>query len=132
MKLILYFKTEIKYSQKTIIQIVKEYHPQTPLKSYINQCIKLLNHYPFEQAWKVAFSNLQHDFGASSEEENIIKNFSSGLGASDVENQINYCNYNLEVIKPYLEREIKNKNKKEKLPVILGLSSSLMLSIMLI
>ncbi len=132
MKLILNFKTEINYSQKTIIQIIKEYSSELPLKPYLNKCILLLDDHPFEQAWKMAFSNLQNNLGASSEEENIIKNFASGLGSSDIENQINYCKYNLEIIKPYLEREIENKNKKEKLPVILGLSSSLILSIMLI
>lgn len=65
------------------------------------------------------------------EEENIIKNFASQLGASDVESQQNYCDYNISIIKPYLDKVLEDRDKNEKLPVILGICISLMLSVVI-
>ena len=73
-----------------------------------------------------------NSYGITLEEESIIKNFASKLGTSDIESQINYCEHNLSVINPFLQKAIENKTKNMKLPIVLGISISLIISIIFI
>ena len=130
--LILNMKTEIKYSQKPIFEILKDYNSKECLSECIKKCIELSNNNSFEIAWKSSFSNLSTLYGVSLEEEKIINNFASKLGTSDIDNQINYCEYNISLINPYLQNAIENKTKNQKLPVILGISLSLIICIVFI
>lgn len=132
-KLIFYIKTEIKYTQKPILQILENYDDNGYLFNQINECIILVNKKNnFDLSWRQAFSNLRNKYGVPLEEENIIKNFSSQLGTSDVESQINYCDYNISILNPYLKKALEKRSKDEKLPIILGVCISLMLAVIVI
>ena len=125
-------QTEIKYSQKPILEILKTYHNEGCLTECIKKCINLSENNPLDTAWKTAFSNLNNHYGISLEEETIIKNFTSKLGTSDINNQIKYCDYNISVIKPYLQQALENKSKNQKLPIVLSVSISMILSLIFI
>lgn len=130
--LILDLKTEIKYRQKPLTEIFAEYGKNKFLSPIISDLTNSLKETDFEIAWKKSFSNLKKLYALSDEEESIIKNFASKFGASGVESQINYCDYNISLIKPHLQKATENKSKNQKLPIILGLSLSLVISIALI
>lgn len=131
-KFILNFETEIKYSRKTPIQILKEYNSGIYMKNYINKCIIFCEKYTFSDAWNLTFSDLKTFFCISKEEQNFIKNFGSQIGTSDIEGQINYCDYNINITKSYLEQALQNKEKNQKLPIILSLSAGFLLIIIFI
>lgn len=131
-KFISYVKTEIKYTQRPLLQILENYSCNEFLFNQVNNCVVLSQKYSLDYAWKLTFSNLYFKYGVSLEEENIIKKFFSQLGNSGVDSQINYCDYNISIIKPYLEKLIETKNKDEKLPVVLGVCISLMLILIVI
>lgn len=131
-KFILNFETEIKYSRKTPIQILKEYNSGIYMENYINKCIKFCEKYTFSDAWNLTFSDLKTFFCISKEEQNFIKNFGSQIGTSDIEGQINYCDYNINITKSYLEQALQNKEKNQKLPIILSLSAGFLLIIIFI
>ena len=131
-KFISYVKTEIKYTQKPLLHILKNYSHDEYLFNQINNCIILSQESNLSHAWKSTFSNLYGKYGITLEEENIIKNFFSQLGNSDVDSQINYCDYNISIIKPYLEKLIETKNKDERLTIVLGICISLMLLLIIV
>lgn len=130
--LILEIKTEIKYSQKTLFQILKGYGSGKFLSPIIEKCLKFSENCSFETAWQKAFSGLGKNYFLSSEEENLVKNFALKLGSSDITSQENYCDYNISLVKPFLETALKNKAKNKNLPIVLGFCISLIVSIVLI
>ena len=130
--LLLDIKTEIKYRQRPLLQIFENYGENRFLKPIISKLLKHSKTADFQKAWQCAFSNLKRSYGLSSEEENIIKNFASKLGDSDTQSQVNYCDYNAELLTPYLKKATKNKAKNQRLPLLLGLSLGLIISIALI
>lgn len=130
--LILEIKTEIKYTQKTLFQILKSYGGGKFLSPIIKKCLKFSETCNFETAWQKAFSGIGKNYFLSSEEENLVKNFALKLGSSDVTSQENYCDYNISLVKPFLEAALKEKAKNKNLPIILGFCISLIISIVLI
>lgn len=130
--LILEIKTEIKYTRKTLFQILKGYGSGKFLSPVIDKCVEFSRTCSFETAWQKAFSRLSKNYFLSSEEENLVKNFALKLGGSDAVLQENYCDYNISLMKPFLETALKNKAKNKNLPIILGFCISLIVSIVLI
>lgn len=130
--LILEIKTEIKYTRKTLFQILKGYGSGKFLSPVIDKCVEFSRTCSFETAWQKAFSRLSKNYFLSSEEENLVKNFALKLGGSDAVSQENYCDYNISLMKPFLETALKNKAKNKNLPIILGFCISLIVSIVLI
>ena len=130
--LILEIKTEIKYTRKTLFQILKGYGSGKFLSPVIDKCVEFSRACSFETAWQKAFSGIGKNYFLSSEEENLVKNFALKLGSSDAASQENYCDYNISLMKPFLETALKNKAKNKNLPIILGFCISLIVSIVLI
>ena len=130
--LILEIKTEIKYTQKTLFQILKGYGSGKFLSPVIDKCLEFSETCSFETAWRKAFSGIAKNYFLSSEEENLVKNFALKLGSSDITSQENYCDYNISLVKPFLETALKNKAKNKNLPIVLGFCISLIVSIVLI
>lgn len=129
---ILNLKTEIKYKQEALLTIFKKCGNKKLLFPMLDKCLELSETIPLKQAWDKAFSNLHHTVGASAEEEKIIKNFVLNLGLTDTESQLNYCDYNISIIKPFLIQALENKKKNEQLPIILGICLSLIISTVII
>ena len=131
-KFILDLKTEIKYNQEPILKIFEKYSRSSVLSPMLEKCLKLSQSLPISQAWSAAFSNLHRAIGVSQEEEKIIKDFARNLGQTDILSQLNYCEYNISIIKPYLNEALENKKKNEQLPIILGVCLSLIISTLMI
>ena len=68
--LILEIKTEIKYTQKTLFQILKGYGSGKFLSPVIDKCVEFSRTCSFETAWQKAFSGIGKNYFLSSEEEN--------------------------------------------------------------
>ncbi|MBP3320699.1 MAG: stage III sporulation protein AB [Clostridia bacterium] len=131
-KLLLTFEAEIKYSQTIPLQILNNHKSGTYIQNYINKCIKLCESNIFQDAWSLAFSEVKKDFWTSEEEQNFIQKFGEQIGNSDVTSQINYCNYNINLTKSYLENATKNQEKTKKLPVILSISVGLIIVLIIL
>lgn len=125
-------KVQIKYTQNPIFQILQNYKKDTFLKNIIKKCLDLSKNKDFEASWQESFSNLNKNYNISQSEEDIIKNFAYNFGMIDIESQLNYCDYNISSLKPYLKNQLENKEKNIKLPTILAISISLIISIILI
>ena len=126
------FKTEIKYTQQPIVNILKNYEKEKYLFPLIQNCICLMQKTDFKTSWEKSFSGLYKIYGVTQREEYIIKIFASKVGTSDIQSQVNYFDYNISLIKPYLEKLLENKSKNQKLPIILGICASLIISIVLV
>ncbi len=131
-KFILDLKTEIKYKQESLIRILENYSLNEYLYPFINKCVNLSKTYPLDVAWDMSFTNLSSSFGVPIEEEKIIRRFATKLGQTDVEGQLQYFEYSISTIKPYLNKAIEDRKKNEKLPIILGLCISLIISVVII
>ena len=130
--LIINLKTEIRYSQKPLYEILKSCSCGEPLRRYINSCVSHLKEKCFEDSWKEAFANLSKETGISKEKADVIINFGNELGSCDTQGQINYLEHNLNIIKTYLNEAIENKKTKGNLPIVLGASLSLSIAILFI
>lgn len=130
--LILEIKTEIKYTQKTLFQILKGYGSGKFLSPVIDKCLEFSENCSFEIAWQKSFSSLCKSYFLNSEEENLVKDFALKLGSSDITSQENYCDYNISLVKPFLKTALENKAKNKNLPIVLGFCISLIISIVLI
>ncbi|MBQ2671866.1 MAG: stage III sporulation protein AB [Clostridia bacterium] len=125
-------RNEIRYSQKPLVEILKNFRCENPLSKYISRCTEYLNKTgSFKKSWDAAFKDCGC-LGISGEEQEIIKNFGSTLGSCDVSGQIHYCDYNLDMIKPYLLSSKEKRKSKGKLSVILCVGISVLISIVLI
>lgn len=129
---IINLKTEIRYSQKPLCEILKNYFCIEPLSKYISICASYLKEECFEDSWKKAFANVSKEIGISKEKADVIINFGNELGSCDTEGQINYLDHNLNIIKDYLNEEIENKKTKGNLPIILGAGLSFSIALLFI
>ncbi len=124
--------TQIRFTGCPLSEILKNQFVPEPLGVYINKCSQLLNHYPFLEAWNKTFESCAKDTGISKEEEKMILDFGVNLGGSDIEGQITHCEYNTELLKPYLNHAVDDKKTKSKLALILGMCMGLALALMFI
>lgn len=130
--LIIVLRNEIRYSQRPLSEILKNFNCEKPLGRYISKCAEnLKTNNSFKNSWSSAFEKCK-SLGVSQEEYEIINSFGCSLGTCDVTGQIYYCDYNLEMIKPYLIKAKENRKSKGKLSVILCVGISVLISIMLI
>lgn len=130
--LITFLRNEIRYSRRPLAEILKNFNCATPLNKYILQCAEnLKTNNSFKDSWSGAFEKCT-SLGISQEEYEIINNFGGVLGSCDVNGQIYYCDYNLDMIKPYLIKAKEKRKNKGKLSVILCIGISILISIVLI
>ena len=125
-------RNEIRYSQRPLSEILKNFNCANPFNKYIVQCAEnLKTNNSFKDSWSRAFEKCK-SLGISQEEYEIINNFGSVLGSCDVSGQIYYCDYNLDMINPYLLKAKEKRKNKGKLSVVLCIGISVLISIMLI
>jgi stage III sporulation protein AB len=108
------------------------YKSKNPLKRYTENCISLLGENTFYEAWKKSFEKNQNSINLSSEEKNLIISFGRQLGTSDSASQARYCDQQIEMVKPYLNKAIRDKNEKGKLPIVLGTGLGIATAILMI
>ena len=131
-KLLLTFETEIKYSQTLPLQILNNNKHGYYIQNYIEKCVDLCETNIFQDAWCHAFSSIKKDFWVSEEEQNFIQKFGTQIGNSDINSQINYCDYNINLTKTYLDNATQNKEKNQKLPIILSISTGLIIILIIL
>lgn len=125
-------RNEIRYSHRPLLEILKNFRCENPLSKYISMCTENLNKTDsFKKSWDIAFKDCVR-LGLSNEEWGIIKNFGSALGSCDINGQIYYCDYNLEIISPYLIKAKEKRKNKGRLSVVLCVGISVLISIMII
>ena len=61
------------------------------------------------------------------EEETFVINFAKNFGKTDIRGQISYIDYNLSTLKLYIKSAVEIKQKKQKLPIVLGVCFSLII-----
>lgn len=131
-ELVTLIKNKILYSSSPIKSILLGYKPKNPIKKYTENCISLLNKNTFSQAWEKSFEKNQNYVNLSAEEKNLIIGFGRGFGTSDSISQSKYCQQQIEMIKPYLKKAIRDKTEKGKLPIILGTGLGIAITILVI
>ncbi len=131
-ELITLIKNSILYYSSPLKTILLSYKSKYPLKEYTENCISLSNEFSFSQAWEKSFENNQSSINLSPEEKNLIVSFGRHLGTSDSISQAKYCEQQIEMIKPYLKRAVREKSEKGKLPIILGTGLGIATAILMI
>ncbi len=131
-ELVILIKNGIMCYSKPLKDILLGYKPKNPIKKYTEDCILLLNENTFSEAWEKSFEKNQSSVNLSPEEKNLIISFGRQLGTSDSASQANYCQQQIEMVKPYLKKAIRDKNEKGKLPIVLGAGLGIMTAILVI
>ena len=131
-ELITLIKNSILYYSSPLKTILLSYKSKYPLKEYTENCISLSNEFSFSQAWEKSFENNQNSINLSPEEKNLIVSFGRYLGTSDSISQAKYCEQQIEMIKPYLKRAVREKSEKGKLPIVLGTGLGIATAILMI
>ena len=130
-ELITLIKNSILYSNAPLKKIISNTHFKSPLNHNIKTCISYFKTNSFPEAWKHGFSK-NPNLKFSSELQNLIINFGRQLGTSDSISQAQICEQHIEMIKPYLQQAINNKNQKGKLPLILGTSLGITVALLIV
>lgn len=131
-ELVTLIKNGIMCYSKPLKDILLGYKPKNPIKKYIEDCILLLNENTFSEAWEKSFEKNQNAINLLPEEKNLIISFGRQLGTSDSASQAKYCENQIEMIKPYLKRSVREKTEKGKLPIVLGAGLGIMAAILVI
>ena len=131
-ELVTLIKNSIMYYGAPLKTIITSYKSKNPLRKYTENCILLLNQNAFSEAWEKSFDKNQNSLNLLTEEKNLIISFGRQLGTSDSISQARYCEQQIEMIKPYLKKAIRDKNEKGKLPLVLGTGLGIATAILMI
>ena len=122
MEFIKTLENEIRYRGTYLEQIVKNEKRDGTFYKLLQKCgFYMANGEPFPLAWEKTFSLNQNSPPLSKCLSEIIINFGLKLGTSDIEGQLSHCEYNYQLIKPYLKRAREEKIVKGKLYKVLGM-----------
>ena len=132
-ELITLIKNTILYSEAPLKKILSNFKFKNPINQNIQTCLNYLESNSFAEAWEKAFDNNYNiKLNILPELKNLITDFGRQLGTSDSISQSQICQQHIELIKPYLKYAIQNKNKKGKLPLILGTSLGLTVALLVV
>lgn len=132
-ELITIIKNTILYSKTPLKKIISNFKFKNPINQNIKTCLINLENNTFAQSWQESFGgNYGIKLNLLPELKNLIADFGQQLGTSDSISQAKICEQHIELIKPYLQQAIQNKNKKGKLPLILGTSLGITIAILLV
>ena len=120
-------KNQINYSQCSIFDAINNFKNQKFLEKYFEKFKSLSSSKSFETAWELSFENIGKVFDLSREEETFVINFAKNFGKTDIRGQISYIDYNLSTLKLYIKSAVEIKQKKQKLPIVLGVCFSLII-----
>ncbi|MBR2735033.1 MAG: stage III sporulation protein AB [Clostridia bacterium] len=129
---ITFIKNSILCYSSPLKTILLGYKSKNPLKKYIEDCVLFLNESSFSRAWGKSFEKNQNSVNLSPEEKNLITGFGRQLGTSDSVSQAKYCEQQIEMIKPYLKKAVREKSEKGKLPIVLGAGIGIAVTILMV
>ncbi len=130
--LLMHLKSEISYSEKTILEILKNYCCDNFLKSKLNLCLKETEIKSLANSWEHVFSNINSETGITKEENSMIINFGKELGSYSISEQINHINHYLDLFNIHIRDAESQLRNKGKLPIIMGICLSFAASLMFI
>lgn len=114
-----YLEAEMRYSSDLIQELVKKYCSPT-LSNFLSCFSKNMDTgQTLKNAWVTALSNEKKSFGLDEADAELIHNFGTNLGNSDIESQISYCKMNKQLINSRIALAREEKDKKAKLYFIL-------------
>lgn len=122
MEFIKIIQNEIRYNGNYLSEIINKHRGNGIFYSYLDTCYRcIMESKPFPVAWNLTFNNISSEMSISSELANIINNFGLKLGSTDIDGQISYCQYNYEIVLPYLKSAMEEKKTLGKLYSVLGI-----------
>lgn len=130
--LLMHLKSEISYSEKTILEILKNYCCDSFLKSKLNLCLKEAKTKSLKDSWEYVFSNINSETGITKEENSLIVNFGQELGNYSISEQINHINHYLGLFNIHIRDAEDQFKNKSKLPIIMGICLSFAAGLMFI
>ena len=129
---ILFIKSEIKYSQKTIYEISKNASSGKLFLPYIKNFIKFSTIQSLPDDWAHTYDNIKENLRISPEEKALIIKFGENLGITDVLSQINYCDHHVKCITSHLIKEQDKQKQLGNLPLILSIGISAVIILIII
>lgn len=125
--------TQIRFTMQPIENIIKNCSSTNKFLDFIKAIDKKMKkNIAFNKAWESSICILKDKFSLKETEINLIKKFGNGLGVSDIDGQQAHCKVNLNFAKEALSLAKDEKNKKEKLYKVLGVSAGVCAALIII
>lgn len=129
-----YIEVNIQYCENLVYEIVSKYNPQNNLlKKFLCEYI---NNIKRKDTSEAAFSKALNIIAISKilnkDEINLISNFNSCLGSSDVLNQVKQCKLAEHLLKEKLKIAISEKENKSKVILLMYISAGLLVILILL
>lgn len=134
LQFISYIKTEIRYSQRVLSEIISKYIVTEVEFEHFLTSVKanLRSEASFADAWQKALCKIPSAYGLLKQERELICEFGNKLGVTDVDGQIALCELNKSLINSILNTAKDEKSKKSRLYFMLGSSFGICLAIILL
>lgn len=129
-----HLEVNIQYSENLIYEIIKNFKTENQLlKKFLCEYLKSSkNGGTSEISFKKALDIVLESKILKKDEINLINNFNSSLGFSDVINQIKQCKLTEQLLKEKLKIAIADKEKKSKVNLLMYISVGLLIVIVLL
>lgn len=125
--------TQIRFTMQPIENIIKTCSSSNVFLDFIEAIDKKIKkNISFKSAWESSIYILKDKFYLKENEINLVKKFGVGLGISDIDGQQAHCKVNLNFAKEALSLAKDEKNKKEKLYKVLGVSAGVCVALIII
>ena len=133
LQFIAYVETKVRYSCENIYELIRGYHAQDNFLLFLTDVKKNVEKYNnFDISFNAAIKNLPKSYGLKKEDIEIIQDFGSNFGKSDVVGQLNFCKLQRDLINASLSLARDEKEKKAKLYFMLWSMSGLSVVLALI
>ena len=129
-----HLEVNIQYSENLIYEIIKNFKTENQLlKKFLCEYLKSSkNGETSEISFKKALDIVLESKILKKDEIDLINNFNSSLGFSDVINQIKQCKLTEQLLKEKLKIAIADKEKKSKVNLLMYISVGLLIVIVLL
>ena len=121
-------RTEIRYTALPVEELIRRHGGELALWK---PCMESLEQgKSFSEAWNDGVRN-SGKMGLTGRDRELLENFGSGLGVTDIEGQLAHCGLYEELTKKGLEEAKEEKGKKARLYQMLGFSAGLAAALLL-
>lgn len=126
-----YLQTQIRFSSSTTVQLIEAYTHKQDKLAFLSDCAELAERGDsFPQAWKTAVNQIPSTLGLKQEDQELLLDFGQNFGTSDVEGQLSYCSLQFSMAQGLLEDAKGEKQKKQRLYMMLGVTSGTSLALL--
>ena len=125
-------KIKINYESSAVPVILKELTNKAQNTYFLKSCIELLNKgKSLNYAWNKSVDDYSSNYHLSKKDVQILKDFSIGLGESDVEGQITNIQLYIELINKNLKEAEEKLSENSRISISCSIFGGLILSILL-